>query len=61
LLHVAGIDIVGLLPGDLNLVTQFAAAIMSGSNNAELGKALIEALRSPESKAVFGAKGLEPT
>jgi molybdate transport system substrate-binding protein len=61
LLHVAGIDIVGFLPGDLNLVTEFVAAIMSGSNSAEMGKALIEALRSSESKAVFGAKGLEPT
>ena len=29
LLHVAGAEIVGFLPGDLNMVTQFAAGIMA--------------------------------
>ncbi len=60
LLHVAGIEIVGFLPGDLNLVTEFAAGIMAGSKNAETGKALIESLRSGEAAAVFRAKGLDP-
>jgi molybdate transport system substrate-binding protein len=60
LLHVAGAEIVGFLPGDLNMVTQFAAGIMPGSKNAEAAKALIAMLRTPESKAAFNAKGLEP-
>lgn len=60
LLHVAGVEIVGFLPGDLNLVTEFAAAIMAGSKNVGLGKALIGSLRSPEAAAVFRSKGLEP-
>ncbi len=60
LLHVAGVEIVGFLPGDLNLVTEFAAAIMAGSKNAETGKALIDSLRTPEAAAVFRAKGLDP-
>jgi molybdate transport system substrate-binding protein len=60
LLHVAGAEIVGLLPGDLNLVTEFAAAIMPGSKNAEVGKTLIKMLQSPGGKAAFRAKGLEP-
>jgi molybdate transport system substrate-binding protein len=60
LLHVAGIEIVGFLPGDLNLVTEFAAAIMAGSKNLEIGKALIQSLRSGEAAAVFRAKGLDP-
>ena len=60
LLHVAGCEIVGLLPGDLNLVTEFAAAVMAGSNNAEIGKALIAMLQSPAAKAAFRAKGLDP-
>src|SRR5262249_54196724 len=47
LLHVAGVEIVGFLPGDLNLVTQFVAAIMPGSKNADVGKSLIQYLRSP--------------
>ena len=60
LLHVAGTEIVGMLPGDLNMVTEFAACIMAGSKQAETGKALIESLRSSEAAAVFSSKGLEP-
>jgi len=60
LLHVAGIEIVGFLPGDLNVVTEFAAAIMAWSKNAEMGRALIQSLRSREAAAVFRAKGLDP-
>jgi molybdate transport system substrate-binding protein len=60
LMHVAGTEILGFLPGDLNMVTEFAAAIMAGSRNARTGKALIAMLRSPESAAVFRSKGLEP-
>jgi molybdate transport system substrate-binding protein len=60
LLHVAGAEIVGFLPGDLNMVTYFAVGIMPECKNAEAGKALIGMLRSPESKAVFRSKGLDP-
>lgn len=60
LLHVSGVEIVGFLPGELNLVTEFAAAIMAGSRNAEAAKVLIGSLRSPEAAAVFRSKGLEP-
>jgi len=60
LMHVAGTEIVGFLPGDLNMVTEFAAAIMARSENAPTGKALISMLRSPQSAAVFRSKGLEP-
>jgi molybdate transport system substrate-binding protein len=60
LLHVPGVEIVGFLPGDLNVVTQFVAAIMPDSRNAETGKALIASLRTPEAAAVFRSKGLDP-
>jgi molybdate transport system substrate-binding protein len=60
LLHVAGAEIVGFLPGDLNMVTEFAAAIASDSKNAEAGKSLIGFLQSPDAKAVFRSKGLDP-
>jgi len=39
LMHVPGTEIVGFLPGDLNMVTEFAAAIMARSENAPIGKA----------------------
>ncbi len=60
LLHVPGVEIVGFLPGDLNLVTEFAAAIMIGSKNTEAGKALIGSLRTPDAADVFRTKGLDP-
>jgi len=59
LLHVAGAEVIGLLPGDLNVVTEFAAAIMAGNKNGEAGKALIKLLQSPEAIAVFRSKGLD--
>jgi molybdate transport system substrate-binding protein len=59
LLHVAGAEVIGLLPGDLNVVTEFAVAIMAGSKNAELATATIKMLQSPEAAAVFRSKGLD--
>jgi len=58
LLHVAGAEVIGLLPGDLNVVTEFAAAIMAGCKNTELATATIKMLKSPEAATVFRAKGL---
>jgi molybdate transport system substrate-binding protein len=60
LLHVAGAEVIGLLPGDLNVVTEFAVAIMTGCENVDMASALIKSLRSSEAVAVFRAKGLDP-
>ena len=59
LLHVAGAEVIGLLPGDLNVITEFAVAMMAGCKNGETGKALIKMLQSPEAIAVFRSKGLD--
>jgi molybdate transport system substrate-binding protein len=59
-LYLHGVEVVGLLPGDLNMVTVFAAGIAPDSKNAAAGKALIKMLKSPEAAAVFRAKGLDP-
>ena len=42
LMHVAGTEIVGFLPGELNMVTEFAAAIMAGRKDARTGKMLCD-------------------
>jgi len=60
LFSVAGIEIVGPLPGDLQDTTVFSAAIMGGARDAEASKALINFLRTPEAAAVIKAKGMEP-
>jgi len=60
LIAVAGIEIVGPLPGDLQDTIVFAAAIMGGTKSAEASKALVDFLRTPEAAAVIKAKGMEP-
>jgi molybdate transport system substrate-binding protein len=60
LMSVAGIDVVGPLPGDLQNTTVFAAAIMASAKDAEASKALVNFLRTPEAAAVIKAKGMEP-
>src|SRR3984885_12208421 len=59
LLHVAGVEVIGLLPGDLNVVTEFAAAIMVGCRNSDAAAALVTMLQSPGALAVFRSKGLD--
>jgi molybdate transport system substrate-binding protein len=60
LLQVPGIEIVGFLPGELHMVTHFVAGIEKHSPHAALAKAFIDALRTPEARAAFTAKGLDP-
>jgi molybdate transport system substrate-binding protein len=60
LISVAGIDLVGPLPGDLQDIIVFTAAIMSGAKDAAAAKALVDFLRTPESAKVIKAKGMEP-
>ena len=59
-LSVAGIDVVGPLPGDLQNTIVFAAAIMASAKDAEASKALVNFLRTPEAAAVIKTKGMEP-
>ena len=59
LVSVAGIEIVGPLPGDLQDNIVFAAAIMTGAKNAD-SEDLVEFLRTPEATEVIKAKGMEP-
>ena len=59
-MSVAGVDMVGPLPGDLNNITVYAAGIGAGSQQSEAATALIRFLHTPEAQAVFKAKGLKP-
>jgi molybdate transport system substrate-binding protein len=57
---VAGVELVGPLPGDLNNITVYAAGVSSGTTQADAAKALIKFLHTPEAQAVFKARGLKP-
>src|SRR4029077_1643512 len=60
LIQVAGIEIVGPLPGNLQDTVVFSAAIMGSAKDAAASKALVDFLRTSEAAAVMKAKGIEP-
>lgn len=60
LLAVDGIDVVGPLPGAIQSVTPFTAAIPASAAHPEAGRALIVFLATPTAKRVIEAKGLDP-
>ena len=57
---VAGIDIVGPLPADLQKITVFSAGVAAGSKEPEAGRALIRFLTSPVASAEIVRSGMEP-
>jgi molybdate transport system substrate-binding protein len=57
---VAGIDIVGPLPDELQKITVFSAGIASGSKEPDAGRALIKFLVSPDARAEIVKSGMEP-
>jgi molybdate transport system substrate-binding protein len=61
LIPVAGIEVVGPLPDDLQLTIVVWAAIMKAAEDAAASKALLDFLRTPEASQVIKAKGMEPS
>jgi molybdate transport system substrate-binding protein len=57
---IAGIDIVGPLPDELQKITVFSAGIASVSKEPEAGKALIRFLASPAARPTIVNSGMEP-
>ncbi|HEY2137070.1 MAG TPA: molybdate ABC transporter substrate-binding protein [Xanthobacteraceae bacterium] len=57
---VAGVDLVGSLPGDLDNITTYAAGVGAGSAQAAAARLLVDFLHTPEAKAVLKARGLTP-
>jgi molybdate transport system substrate-binding protein len=57
---VAGVQLVGPLPGELASITLFTAAVGAGSGSPAAAKALIEFLTAPQAAPRFQAKGFQP-
>jgi molybdate transport system substrate-binding protein len=55
-----GVDVVGLLPSDFQIVTEYAAAIPANAVNPEGAKSLVGFMRSAEAAAAMKSKGLDP-
>ncbi len=60
LLPVAGIDIVGPLPPDVQETTMFSAGLHAKAAQPEAARALVDFLKAPGAKQVWKVKGLEP-
>lgn len=60
IMNAAGVDVVGLLPAELNTVTTFAAGVTAASKNPDAGKTFLKFLQSPEAEAIFKASGFGP-
>jgi molybdate transport system substrate-binding protein len=60
LMPVAGIDIIGPLPGELQKISLFAAAIFTAAKNPAGGAKLVSFLAEPRLAPVLERKGLSP-
>src|SRR5258706_1011337 len=60
LVHFAGIDYVGPLPGNLQRMTMFSTGIHSGAKQADAAKALVKFITAPSAASIIRKHGLEP-
>jgi ABC-type molybdate transport system substrate-binding protein len=60
LIPLKGIDIIGLIPAEIQKVTIYSAALATGAKEPEAGAALIKFLAAPSSAAVIQKSGMEP-
>jgi molybdate transport system substrate-binding protein len=60
LVHFAGIDYVGPLPGELQRMTMFSTGIHTGAKQPDAARALVKFLTAPAAAPVIRKHGLEP-
>lgn len=60
LMAVKGIHILGLIPKEVQLISEFSAAVVSTAHAPKEAKALIDFISSSKNKAIIESTGLEP-
>jgi molybdate transport system substrate-binding protein len=60
LMHLPGIDVIGLLPAEIQVETVFSAAVCTASNCPAAAKAWLSFLASPEADAAKRRHGMQP-
>ncbi len=60
LMHLGGVDVVGSLPPEIQVVTVFTAAVVTRSTRPEVVNALLSFLASPRADAAKRRHGMEP-
>jgi molybdate transport system substrate-binding protein len=54
------VEVIGMLPPELQQITIYSAGIATGAKNVDGAKAFIAALAAPSAKPAFKASGLDP-
>jgi molybdate transport system substrate-binding protein len=54
------VDVIGMLPGDLQQTTIYSAGVTISAKQIEGAKAIIAAMAAPSAKPAYKAKGMEP-
>ncbi len=60
LMHLPGLDVVGPLPAEIQVITVFSAAVCAASNRAAAARKLLSFLASPQADAAKRRHGMEP-
>jgi len=54
------VEVIGMLPAELQLTTVYSAGVTTSAKEAEAARALIKALTAPSAAAIYKTKGLDP-
>jgi molybdate transport system substrate-binding protein len=60
IIPVAGAELVGPLPGDLNLVTVFSAGLGAGTKAPDAAASYVKFITGPTAASVLKARGMDP-
>ncbi|MFL6929850.1 MAG: substrate-binding domain-containing protein, partial [Xanthobacteraceae bacterium] len=60
LIHVKGIEYLGPLPTDIQVITVFSAAVHASAQNPAAAVALVKFLTAPEAVPAIRRAGMEP-
>ena len=54
------VDVIGMLPAELQQITIYSAGVATNARQGEAAKAVIKALTAPSAAPIFKARGLDP-
>jgi molybdate transport system substrate-binding protein len=54
------VEVIGMLPAELQQITIYSAGVTTSAREAEAARALIRALTAPSARPVYKARGLDP-
>jgi molybdate transport system substrate-binding protein len=60
LLSNPDVEVIGMLPAELQLTTLYSGGVTTGARQPEAARALIRAMTAPSAAAVYKARGLDP-